>query len=54
MSEEEIKQLKQYDEFNFECIGVLTNNEYNGTITSQVIIEKFEITEIKQDWSELF
>ena len=54
LSEEEIEQLKQYNEFNFECIGVLTNNEYNGTITSQVIIEKFEVTETKQDWNELF
>lgn len=56
MSKEKVEQLnvgKNID-FNLEIIGELNINEWKGYKTNQIIVSNYEITEINNDWTDLF
>lgn len=59
LSDKEVEQIENCDNFTFEAIVTLGINEWNGHITPQAMIKEYEITPKKSkwsnlDWSELF
>lgn len=54
LNQDEVGYLKSIGKCNFQLIGTLNVNEYNGTITPQVLIEHYEIVESEDSWEDLF
>ncbi len=55
-SEDDIERLTSMSEYEIEMLVELATNEWNNVVSSQGIIQKFEVNEIthNENWQELF
>lgn len=54
---EDVEKLKEMPEFNIEMLVYLQNNEWNGIVSPQAVIERYEISPVEykdKDWEDLF
>lgn len=55
--EEDIEELTKYPEYNIEMLVELSLNEWNGVVSPQALICKYEVNEFEfeeEDWEDLF